>query len=121
LLPCDSNGAIRFGFIHGNWALDNSDPNGKNCGVSDEIGILRRLGCYADFTMPSAPHGSQTNTINSLYYAKDTPAPKSHNTGKAVSIKATARLRDQLDKLLMIQGPLGLNLKKRKFGLLPKV
>ena len=48
-----SNGRVVFGFIHGNWALDNSRPDGKYCGLNNEITLLRDLGCYADFTMPS--------------------------------------------------------------------
>ncbi len=30
----ESGGAIRFGFIHGNWALDNSLPGGEWCGLN---------------------------------------------------------------------------------------
>ena len=44
-----------YGFIHGNWALDNSHPDGRWCGLNNELTLLRRLGCYADFTMPAAP------------------------------------------------------------------
>jgi hypothetical protein len=56
---------IRFGFIHGNWALDNSLPHGKSCGLDSEIALLRDLGCYGDFTMPSGAsplkrHGGST-------------------------------------------------------------
>ena len=58
------SGAPRYGFIHGNWALDDSDPRGVNCGVRGELGILRRTGCYADFTMPSDP-GSSNPTPDS--------------------------------------------------------
>ena len=75
-------GEISYGFIHGNWALDNSHPQGLNCGVNNEIDILQETGCYADFTMPSAPHVTQTTKINSIYYAVDDPRkPKSHNRG----------------------------------------
>ncbi len=55
LLSTDDRGQIRYGFIHGNWALDNSDPDGRWCGVNNELTILRETGCYADFTMPAAP------------------------------------------------------------------
>ena len=57
LLQRDATGQIRYGFIHGNWALDNSRCDGRWCGVNDELSILRETGCYADFTMPSAPAG----------------------------------------------------------------
>src|SRR5438132_607974 len=54
-----TTGALGYGFIHGNWALCNSRPDGRWCGVNNELEILRATGCYADFTMPSAPHPTQ--------------------------------------------------------------
>ncbi len=103
LLHRDASGRIRYGFIHGNWALDNSHPDGCHCGVNDELTVLRETGCYADFTMPAAPHAAQTRTINSIYYAIDDPQrPKSHDTGIPASVGATR----PPDGLLMIQGPL---------------
>jgi len=111
------DGRIRYGFIHGNWALDNSRPDGKWCGVNDEITILQETGCYADFTMPSAPSDTQTKKINSIYYAIDDPAKsKSHDTGK----DAEAGKRDN-QGLLMIQGPLCLNWQSRKLGIFPRI
>ena len=69
-----------FGFIHGDWALDNSKPNGKYCGVNDELTILQELGCWGDLTMPSS-NDCQTRKVNSIYYAVDDPSqPKSHDT-----------------------------------------
>jgi hypothetical protein len=121
-LGADPSGQTRFGFIHGNWALDNSGHHdGRCCGVSNELGILRRLGCYADFTFPSAPDGSQPSTINSIYYAKDTPEPKSHDHGVAAANGVTNGLGDMQDHLLLIQGPLGFNWQRRKWGLIPKI
>jgi hypothetical protein len=121
LLSQDAQGTLRFGFIHGNWALDNSDPRGCNCGVNNELGILRREGCYGDFTMPSAPHRTQTRTVNSIYYAEDTAAPKSHDVGVPLRVNGAVALREKNDHLLMVQGPLALNWKRRKWGLIPKV
>ena len=40
--------AARFGFIHGNWCLDNSRADGRWCGLNNELILLRELGCYAD-------------------------------------------------------------------------
>ncbi len=78
-------GRTVFGFIHGNWALDNSHPAGKFCGLNNEITILQQLGCYADFTMPAAPSPCQTRIVNSIYRAVDDPAkPRSHDTGQQV-------------------------------------
>ncbi len=103
LLSKDAQGNIRYGFIHGNWALDNSHPDGRWCGVDSELTILRQTGCYADFTMPAAPHPAQTRTINSIYYAIDDPQQsKSHDTG----IAAQVAVEPPAEGLLMIQGPL---------------
>lgn len=94
-----------FGFIHGNWALDNSRPDGKWCGLNNELTLLRNLGCYADFTMPAAPDPCQTSLVNAIYWAVDDPAqPKSHDRGPLVQPGATPPEH----ALLCIQGPLTL-------------
>ena len=59
----------QFGFIHGNWALDNSQP--QRCGVNLELTILRNQGGYADFTFSTIGTVSQPFQINSIYYAVD--------------------------------------------------
>jgi hypothetical protein len=118
LLHRDARGQVRYGFIHGNWALDNSHPHGRWCGVNDELTILRETGCYADFTMPAAPDPAQTRTINSIYYAVDDPArPKSHDVG----IPARVGGSPPAGGLLMIQGPLALDWRDRKAGVLPRL
>ena len=61
----DGAGPQRYGFVHGNWALANSD-HGRFCGVDEEMEILADTGCYADFTLP-APSPAQISKINSLY------------------------------------------------------
>ncbi|MBI3776083.1 MAG: hypothetical protein HY273_11125 [Gammaproteobacteria bacterium] len=92
-----------FGFIHGDWALNNS-CHGKYCGVNDELTILRDLGCWGDFTMPSA-NECQTRKINSIYYSPHTPnRPKSHNWGRDAAVG-----RHNPHGLLLMQGPLGIN------------
>ncbi len=120
LLCRDPEGAIRYGFIHGNWALDHSHPEGLHCGVRNELATLRESGCYADFTLPSAPSRTQTKTINSLYYARGTEAPKSHDAGRRVYVRGDGFTADQ-DELLLVQGPLALNWATRKWGLLPRI
>jgi hypothetical protein len=110
-------GEVKYGFVHGNWALDNSHPDGCWCGVDNELGVLRETGCYADFTMPSAPNRAQTRTINSLYYAGGRPGRrKSHDVGTPVGCGPRPA-----DSLMLIQGPLVLNWSSRKWGLLPRV
>jgi len=117
-LPVDPvSGQARWAFIHGNWALDNSHPDGIACGVNNELVILREEGCYGDFTLPAAPDPCQTRIINKIYYAKDDPhAPKSHDTGVRVKVGQPAQ-----GDLMILQGPLGFMLKNRKFGLLPRI
>jgi hypothetical protein len=117
-LPVDSTtGQPLWCFIHGNWALDNSRPDGRWCGVDNEITVLKEEGCYADFTLPAAPSPCQTETINSIYYAIDDPhKPKSHNSGSRVRVGKT-----QPHDLMIIQGPLGLMWHNRKFGFLPRI
>jgi len=110
-------GQLMYGFIHGNWTLDNSGHDGKLCGVNDELIVLKETGCYADFTYPSAPHGTQPKTINSIYYAKDDPVkPKSHNTGKDVVVGGSV-----WGDIMMVNGPLMLNWKKLKKGVFPQI
>lgn len=109
---------IVYGFIHGNWALNNSRRDGCWCGVDHEIPILLKTGCYADFTLPSAPSDTQTTTINSIYYAQDIPGRrKSHDTG----VRARVGQEAPDNSLLMIQGPLGFDWTRKKFGLLPRI
>lgn len=110
-------GQLRFGFIHGNWSLDNSRSDGRWCGINNELVLLRDLGCYADFTLPSAPSDTQTRTINSIYYATDDPLrPKSHNTGEPVRVGGHAT-----GDLMIMQGPLALNWRERRMGLIPRI
>ena len=97
-------GRIAFGFIHGNWALDNSRPDGKWCGLNNEITLLRELGCYADFTLPAAPDPCQAGPVNVIYRASDDPArPRSHARGAPI-VPGSANVGD----LTLIPGPLGL-------------
>ena len=88
-----------FGFIHGMWALDNS-RNGQHCGVNNELALLRRLGCYADFTHPSwGP--MHPRIVNRLYYAVDDPErPKSYDTGVPLKVG-----KPPTGDLLIFEGP----------------
>lgn len=117
-LPVDpATGRVVFGFIHGNWCLDNSRADGRWCGVNNELEVLADLGCYADFTLPSAPSETQTRKVNSLYYATDDPLrPKSHDDGRDL-----ARGAAPTGDLLIMQGPLALNWKNRRWGILPRI
>jgi len=108
------NGKPTFGFIHGNWALDNSLPDGRSCGLNDEIQILARLGCYADFTMPSGDSPTQAHLVNTIYWCKDDPdRPKSYDRGVPVTFGGGID-----GDLLMVPGPLGIRWRDR---LLPRL
>jgi len=112
------SGEVIYAFIHGNWALDNSRPDGRWCGVDNELSVLEETGCYVDMTMPSAPSDTQTSKINSIYWAKGCDGcRKSHNRGR--DLRKGERKRP--GELLMVQGPLMLNWKRRKMGLMPKI
>jgi hypothetical protein len=114
-LGAAQDGRPRFGFVHGNWALDNSLPDGSWCGVNDELRVLAECGCYADFTLPSAPSPAQIRRINSIYYAKDDPdRPRSHDDGVEVRSGGSPS-----GDLLIVQGPLAVL--RRSGGVLPRV
>ena len=108
-------GRIEYAFIHGNWALDNSD-GGRNCGVDTELAVLRDTGCYADMTLPSAPGPAQTRKINSIYYAAEDGLPKSHDRGVDVCVGSAPS-----GDLMIVQGPLALNFRSRKWGIFPRI
>ncbi len=98
-----------FGFIHGMWALDNSRPDGRFCGLNNEITLLRKLGCYGDFTMPSGGAPTQARMVNTIYWANDDPGkPKSYDTGVPVRPGDSSS-----GDLLMIPGPFGIRWKER--------
>ncbi len=105
----EHNGKLTFGFVHGNWALDNSWPDGRWCGLNDEILILRDLGCYADFTMPSGDSPTQARLVNTIYYCSDDPdRPKSYDVGVPVNYCGGIE-----GDLLIIPGPLGIRWRDR--------
>jgi hypothetical protein len=111
------NGEVMFGFIHGNWCLNNSRKDGRWCGVTNESRTLVACGCYADFTFPSAPSETQPAKINSIYYDAGNPdRPQSHNSGVDARVGQTTP-----EGLLLIQGPLSLNWRRRKVGIIPKI
>jgi len=106
-------GKIGFGFIHGNWALDNSLPNGRWCGLNNEITLLQQLGCYADFTMPCGNSPAQARMINTIYWAVDDPGrPKSYDRGEPLTAGGAE------NGLLMVPGPLGMRWTER---LIPRI
>jgi hypothetical protein len=110
-------GELAYGFIHGNWGLCNPFPGGAWCGVDNELEVLLETGCYADFTYPSAPHLTQPPIVNALYYACDRPGKsRSHEVGWPVGSRPQPPR-----SLLLVQGPLVLDWRHRKAGVIPSV
>ncbi len=92
-----------FAFVHGNWALGNSRPDGRWCGVGGELRVLREAGCYADFTFPSAPDPTQPRLVNAIYHATEDGRPRPHDRGRRMRVGGRPT-----GDLLLIQGPLAL-------------
>jgi hypothetical protein len=94
------DGQTRFGFVHGNFSLDNS--NGPDlCGVNREVALLAELGCFADYSFPSIYLESQPPFVNALYAVKDDDRPKSYD--KRLPLEA---LESRQADLMIFQGPL---------------
>jgi hypothetical protein len=97
-------GGFRWSFIHGNWSLANSRPDGRWCGVDDELVLLHKLGCYADLTFPSAPDPCQPNKVNQIYWPiGDLAQRRSYEHGERAAVGTHYD-----DRLLMITGPLAI-------------
>ena len=112
LSKMDGVGDPRYAFVHGNLALANSS-GGRNCGVDNEMAILRDTGCYADMTLPSAPEQSQVALTNQIYeygLSADERAP--HRTGERVAVNGKSPVLP-----LIFTGPLVFNWTRLKFGL----
>jgi len=135
LLGRDEGGRVRYGFIHGNWALCNSRPDGDWCGVNEELAVLKQTGCYADFTFPSAPSPTQPRMVNAIYRAEDRPGrPRGADRGKLVQASGQTPVpphpalsrrspegRRRNTPLLLIQGPLAPDWGRRKWRILPRL
>ncbi len=95
----------RYSFVHGNFALANSD-GGRACGVDSEMQVLAETGCYADLTLPTgAFHGAQTSKINSIYECALPMMERApHRKGRDL-----ARGRSPQVFPLVVQGPLMLD------------
>lgn len=104
------NGRTIFAFIHGNWALDNSRPDGGRCGLKGEIRLLRDLGCYADFTMPSLPSPTQGRVINKIYWCTNNADDSPRSFDRGIEATPGGGIRGDL---LMITGPVGLRFEDR--------
>jgi hypothetical protein len=113
----DGDSGPRYAFIHGNWVLGNSGTKGAGCGVDDELIVLDETGCYADFTLPSAPHPSQPPVINRIYYAAgDRRRARAHFQGVDAALGRAGGPGP-----LIIEGPLAIDWTQRRRGMLPAI
>ena len=105
----DDDGAPKYAFIHGNFALANC-ANGFACGVDHEMQILAETGCYVDMTFPtSAFHPAQINKINSVYECAlplNEQAP--HRSGRELRVG-----RSVTKFPFIVQGPWALDFDRR--------
>ena len=112
-LSREAGGRPRYGFIHGNWALANGRPDGRRCGVDEELPILFETGCYADFTFPSAPDITQPNIVNSVYWPDgDLTRKRAYEYGEPACVGFRHR-----DRILMVQGPLAITRRPGTLGI----
>ena len=97
----------RFAYIAGNWALDNGQMRDDFSGVNNEIGILSKHGCYADFTFPAFGEESQPPTVNNIYMARASSEARSYWRGDEL----VAGKPPQGD-LMIVQGPVGIDFRR---------
>ncbi|MDR1383837.1 MAG: hypothetical protein LBJ67_08350 [Planctomycetaceae bacterium] len=94
-----------FAYVSGNWDLDASQTPKSN-GLTNQITVLHKSGCYADFTFSTINSNSQPRKINSIYYVVDDPnKPKSHDTG----IDAKIGKQPTENQFMIFEGPTTIN------------
>jgi hypothetical protein len=110
------DGPPKYAFVHGNWALANS-AGGKFCGVDSEMQILADTGCYADFTLPSAPDQSQVPRINAIYHCgHPLTEAQPHRSGPSL------RVGEKPTRPIIFTGPLVFDWTRRVRGFpIPRV
>jgi len=106
-------GAPMYAFVHGNLALGNS-RGGRCCGVDSEFQVLAETGCYADFSLPTAPDQSQVPRINTIYQCGRPLHERSpHRSGRSL------RVNDSPALPVLFTGPLVLGWRGRRLGRVP--
>jgi hypothetical protein len=115
---CLPNGQKAYGFIHGDWALANSLKGENHCGINSELAILKRTGCYADFTFPVC-NEAQPKLANTIFYTQTdlfrakpyNIQPKPVQSGK----------KPPYNSLMLIQGVIGVRWKSRIHTFKPSI
>src|ERR1051325_4224960 len=112
----DPRSSPRYAFVHGNVALANS-AGGRNCGVDSEMQVLAETGCYADFTLPSAPDQSQVPKINAIYQCGNPlHEARPHRSGPDLKVG------DKPTLPIIVNGPLVFDWTRRVHGLpIPRI
>jgi hypothetical protein len=111
IVTCQATPRIAFGYIAGNWALDNArydtwtnpnDPHYAWSGVNQELSLLKSRGCFADYTHPSwGPMDPYLK--DSIFYARDDEAPASYqNPNNVAQVYVTGH---PFGDLMIIEGP----------------
>jgi len=95
-----------FSFIHGNWSLNNSRGE-EFCGINNEIEILKKYGCYGDFTFPAMFSPAQPKYVNKITYTNLDTINKSYNHAR---ISEVGKYETD-DEFMIMQGPLAINFK----------
>ncbi|HYY58580.1 MAG TPA: hypothetical protein VE842_14700 [Pyrinomonadaceae bacterium] len=110
----DGKGSPMYAFVHGNLALGNS-AGGRFCGVDSEMEILAETGCYADFTLPSAPDQSQVPRLNAIYQCgHPLGEARPHRSGPSLRVGGPEPILP-----LIFTGPLVFNWRRRVRGVVP--
>ena len=102
----DGVGSPRYAFVHGNFALANTE-GGRFCGVDSEMQVLAETGCYADLTFPpGAFYQSHLAKINSLYECSQPLSRRgAHRAGHDLECGRAPQVFP-----LMVEGPLMMSL-----------
>lgn len=85
-------------FVHGNWALNASDPG--ICKIEDEIRILMENGCIGDMTFPS-PVALANPSFSQPFFCRPLKAAKGYDHRNA-EVEAAAGRQDLLGRKFLI-------------------
>jgi hypothetical protein len=107
MLPMGENATAKFGYVAGNWDLDNALGT-KVQGPSREIESLKSLGGYADFTFPNYSK-TQPSHFSEIYYVTDNDLDRSYDVGQELEVTGLPR-----DDLIVFQGPTAFDLATRR-------
>lgn len=106
MLPYKDNQHSCFSFIHGNWSLNNARGD-QFCGINNEIKILKKHGCYGDFTFPALFSKAQPKYVNQICYTDENVSGKGYDLAR----EAEVGKKQEKSEFMIMQGPLAINYK----------